>query len=149
MSNSLTRNDIYKFMAIFPDVGSITCTPDLQRGQTKPVPKTKNNKLNKLKYSDLTRPINPPFGFRPPVQRSWTINCVVLIKNIKKGPTTWSTLLLFWLRWQDSNLRPSGYEPDELPTAPHRVTFPACGMTKIVLGSFFATQNPPRVHNKR
>ena len=31
------------------------------------------------------------------------------------------------LRQQDSNLRPSGYEPDELPTAPHRnVCTPAC-----------------------
>ena len=25
-----------------------------------------------------------------------------------------------WLRGKDSNLRPSGYEPDELPTAPPR-----------------------------
>ena len=25
-----------------------------------------------------------------------------------------------WLRGEDSNLRPSGYEPDELPTAPSR-----------------------------
>ena len=47
----------------------------------------------------------------------------------------------FLLRWQDSNLRPSGYEPDELPTAPHRDPFSRIGTAKIVLSSFFARTN--------
>ena len=39
---------------------------------------------------------------------------------IKKEDIANACLLKFWLRGQDSNLRPSGYEPDELPTAPPR-----------------------------
>ena len=33
---------------------------------------------------------------------------------------TYGSLLKVWLREQDLNLWPSGYEPDELPTAPSR-----------------------------
>ena len=35
----------------------------------------------------------------------------------KKNSHLFGDCFLFWLRRQDSNLRPPGYEPDELPTA--------------------------------
>ncbi len=44
--------------------------------------------------------------------------CVEQMGKIKKAGI--HNRLFFELREQDSNLRPSGYEPDELPTAPSR-----------------------------
>ncbi len=42
-------------------------------------------------------------------------------KSKKPNLVGWADHMLCWLRGQDLNLRPSGYEPDELPTAPPRV----------------------------
>ena len=46
-----------------------------------------------------------------------------LQKIIKKHLIPVGIRCFFWLRGQDLNLRPSGYEPDELPAAPPRDNF--------------------------
>ena len=38
-------------------------------------------------------------------------------KSARKSPEILQFQDFLWLRRQDSNLRPPGYEPDELPTA--------------------------------
>ena len=41
-------------------------------------------------------------------------------KTEKKNPDKHLSIRMLWLRRQDSNMRPPGYEPGELPTAPLR-----------------------------
>ena len=40
---------------------------------------------------------------------------MLVMSNKKRKKTPGNKTWGFWLRGQDSNLRPSGYEPDELP----------------------------------
>ena len=60
--------------------------------------------------------------------RSHSIWLPFLHSNDKKKPSDSDGLSIVWLRGQDLNLRPPGYEPDELPTALLRDMVPETGI---------------------
>ena len=54
-------------------------------------------------------------------------------RSLETGPD----LLFSWWRGEDLNLRPSGYEPDELPdcSTPRRDLYPTCASTRRRTGA--------------
>ena len=62
---------------------------------------------------------------------------IATFKHNKKITKTVMVLVIkLWLRGIDSNYRPSGYEPDELPTAPPRDV-----LTDVIIIPLFVNVN--------
>ena len=73
-----------------------------------------NPRMSEPQSDALTTSPRPPCIGRDSRNRTHTRGFGDLCSTVKLCP-------YYWLREQDLNLRPSGYEPDELPTAPSRV----------------------------
>ena len=63
---------------------------------------------------DLENPIWPTLARRLAPRHFGSFH---FSQKVRKTPDFFRNPVFLWLRRQDSNLRPPGYEPDELPTA--------------------------------